>query len=97
MFPLIAALLISGLLGSIGTEVALVVGIIIVLLIVFTLGKFLVGILTNSILGLISFFLLNTFFGLGIPITIPTVLVTAIFGLPAVAIIVLLRILGVPL
>ncbi|MDE1825538.1 MAG: pro-sigmaK processing inhibitor BofA family protein [Candidatus Micrarchaeota archaeon] len=87
----------TNLFGSLTSEIVIVVAIIVVLLLIFRLGKFIIGLLTNSILGLIAFFALNYLFGLGIPISLPIIVVTAIFGLPAVAIIVLLRLMGVPL
>ena len=91
------AAIISTLLG----EIALVVLIAIVLFIAFRLGKFLLkiifGIIANSILGIIAIFLLNYLLNLGIPIVLATLLPTAIFGLPAVGTLVILRFLGVPL
>ncbi len=82
-------------------EALLILLIGIVLLIVFRLGKFILklvfGIITNSILGIVSMFLLNSVFGLGIPIGAATLLSAALFGLPAVGTFVILRFFGVPI
>jgi len=50
-------------------------------------------IFANSILGLISIYLLNVF-GFGIPLTILTLLVAAIFGLLGVAVLAILAFFG---
>lgn len=80
--------------GSVISEILLVLAILVVLFVIFRLGKFLLGILANSILGLISIFVINAIFGIGIPINLLTVVATALFGLPAVFIMVILRLLG---
>ena len=87
----------ANLIGSATSEIVIIVAIIVVILLIFKLGKFVFGLLTNSVLGLIAYFALNYIFNLGIPINLPIIIVTAIFGLPAVAIIVILRLLGIPL
>ena len=73
----------------------LIVAIAIAVLIIWKLGKLLFGLLANTILGFITFFLVNTFFGLGIPYDIATIVITAIFGLPGAAVIIFLKLLGV--
>jgi lipopolysaccharide export LptBFGC system permease protein LptF len=82
-------------------EIILIALIAIVLFIIFKLGKailkLLFGIIANSILGLIAIFVLNYFLNLGIPIELATMVPTAIFGLPAVGTLVILRFFGVPL
>ncbi|MDE1828023.1 MAG: pro-sigmaK processing inhibitor BofA family protein [Candidatus Micrarchaeota archaeon] len=90
MFPIAL-----GILGSAASEIVLVVAIFLVLYIIFKLGKSIFGLLTNSILGLISIFALNSLFGIGIPISWLTIIATALFGLPAVAVMVILRLFGI--
>lgn len=68
---------------------------------IFRLGKGLfrlvLAILINSALGIVALFLLNRLFGVEIPVVIATLVPTAIFGLPAVGSMVLLKALGIPL
>jgi hypothetical protein len=89
--------LINTLLG----EALLVVLIAVVLLIMFKLGKlilkFMFGIIANSILGVIAILVLNSFFDMGIPLNATTLVPSALFGLPAVATLVILRFFGVSL
>ncbi len=80
-------------------EYAVVVLVIVALIyIILKLGKkflkLIFGILINSILGFVAIFLLNYFFALGIPFTLPIILSTAIFGLPAVGTIAILKAMG---
>lgn len=56
--------------------------------------KWVFGIIINSILGFIAIFLLNYLFGIAIPFTLPIVIATAIFGLPAVGTITILKLMG---
>jgi hypothetical protein len=82
-------------------EALLIALIAIVLFIVFKLGRFILkllfGVIANSILGLIAIFAFNYFLGFSIPIGYATMVPTAIFGLPAVGTLVILRFFGVPL
>ena len=48
----------------------------------------------NSIIGIIVFWLLNQFFGLGIPINWLSVLVVALAGIPGVILVLLIHLLG---
>lgn len=48
----------------------------------------------NSIIGIIAFWLLNQFFGLGIPINWLSILVVALAGIPGVVLVLLLHFLG---
>ena len=86
-----------GLGGGIISEVILVALIALVLYIIFKLGKLIIGIIVNTIVGLIAIFLLDYFFHIGIPIAWVTIIPTALFGLPAVAVLVILRLFGIPL
>lgn len=73
----------------------LVAGLAIVIFIVWRLGKLIFGLISNTILGLLTLFLLNNFLGLGIPYDTPVLVVTAVFGMIGIAIIALLKFLGV--
>ncbi len=79
-FPSLA----SGLLS----ELLIVLAIILVVYIIFKLGKFILklifGIIANAIMGFITIAVANGLFGIGIPITLPIIVATALFGLPAV-------------
>ena len=48
----------------------------------------------NSIIGIIVFWLLNQFFGLGIPINWLTILIVALAGIPGVILVLLMHFLG---
>ncbi len=82
-------------------EIVLIALIAVVLFIIFKLGKsilkLLFGIIANSVLGLIAIFVLDYFLNLGVPIGLATMVPTAIFGLPAVGTLVILRFFGIPL
>ncbi|HUB92770.1 MAG TPA: pro-sigmaK processing inhibitor BofA family protein [Candidatus Saccharimonadales bacterium] len=76
-------------------EILIVLAILAVVFIIFFLGRFIIGMLVNSILGLLSIWILDSLFNLGIAISAPVIIVTALFGLPAVLVIVILRLFGV--
>ncbi|MDE1851706.1 MAG: pro-sigmaK processing inhibitor BofA family protein [Candidatus Micrarchaeota archaeon] len=77
------------------SEAVLIVGALLVLFVIFKLGKAMIGLLANIILGFVSLFALNSFFGIAIPFSLPVIVVTALLGLPGVALIVLLKLLGI--
>jgi len=81
--------------GPVVSEVLVIAAILLVLFIVLKLGKILIGLILNSILGLIAIYLVNTIFSLGIIYNLLTLIVVAIFGLPAVAIIIILKLIGI--
>lgn len=85
--------------STLASEVAIFLGIALVILIVLKLGKFLFkivfGVLANSLLGIILMFVVNYMFGMGVPINTATLVAAAIFGLPAVGTMVILKLLGV--
>jgi hypothetical protein len=83
-------------LAAIFPEILVVLAIFAVIFIIFFLGRLILGLLVNSILGLFAIWILDVFFNLGITYNIPVIIVTAIFGLPAVFVIVILRLFGVP-
>ncbi len=81
--------------GSIISEIIVIAAILIVLFVVLSLGKLFLGLLLNSILGLIALYIVNSLFGLGIAYNLVTIVVVAIFGLPAVAVIIILKLIGI--
>ena len=87
--------MIAGLGGPFLSGILLVVGILIVLYIIFKIGRLIAGLVVNVILGFISIFAINALFGIGIPWDWIVIIVTALLGLPGVAIIVILKLLGI--
>ncbi len=83
------------LLSSIISVVVLLVLIFFVIGIIFFIGRVVSGLAVNSVLGLVSIWAVNMFFGLGIGINLLTIVVVAVFGLPAVLILVVLKLLGI--
>ena len=73
----------------------IVFAIIFGLYLLFKLGGIILGLIANTIMGLASIFIVNFFFGLGIAINLLTIGLVAIFGLPAAAIIIILKIIGI--
>jgi hypothetical protein len=95
MNPILLAVPTIGGLGPVASEILIIAAILIVLYIILKLGKLLIGLILNSILGLIAIYLVNTIFGLGIVYNLLTIIVVAIFGLPAVAVIIILKLIGI--
>ncbi|MCL4389365.1 pro-sigmaK processing inhibitor BofA family protein [Candidatus Marsarchaeota archaeon] len=93
--------MVLGLGSTLTSEIVLAVLIALVLFIIFKIGKFILkiifGIIINSVVGIIAILALDYIFGLGIPIEIATMVPTALFGLPAVGTIIILKFLGVPI
>lgn len=83
--------------NTILSEILLIVGIFLVLYIIFKLGKFIIGLLVNTILGFIAIFIINAVFNIGIPWDWIVIVITAIFGLPGVAVVVVLKLIGITL
>ncbi len=69
--------------------------ILLVIFIIFKFGKLIIGLILNSILGLIAIYLVNTIFDLGILYNLITIIIVAIFGLPAVLVIIILKLIGI--
>ncbi len=86
---------IAGLGGSLLSGILIIIGIFVVLYIVFKVGKLLAGLVVNVILGFISIFIINALFGVGIPWDWIVIIITAILGLPGVALIIILKLLGI--
>jgi inhibitor of the pro-sigma K processing machinery len=81
--------------GALASEILVIAAILLVLFVILKLGKLIFGLIINSILGLIAIYLVNILFNLGITYDLITWIVVAIVGLPAVAIIVILKLLGI--
>lgn len=94
-------MLASGLLGTLGGEIIVLVAIVLLLYIIYKIGKSLLkiilGIIINSVLGVAVIWLADTFLGVGIPFAVYTMLPVAIFGLPAAGTLIILRFFGIPL
>lgn len=82
------------------SEIVLAALIALVLFIIFKVGKFILkiifGIIINSILGVVAFLALDYIFGIDIPIGFATMIPTALFGLPAVGTLIILKLFGIP-
>ena len=76
-------------LGAALSEVVVVAAILLIVFIIFKLGKLLTGLIVNSVLGLLAIFVVNAVFALGIAYNLLTLIIVAIFGLPAVAVIII--------
>lgn len=101
MLPVFAAAIVLDILaGGVVSEIISIALIFLVVYLVFKLGGKLLHVITglviNSVLGLISIYLLNMWFALGITYSLLVIVGVAIFGLPAVMVIVILRLLGYP-
>ncbi|MDE1824125.1 MAG: pro-sigmaK processing inhibitor BofA family protein [Candidatus Micrarchaeota archaeon] len=83
--------------SAIMSELLLLIGVFLVIYIIFKLGRFIIGVLANIILGFISIVVLNGLFGIGIPWDLIVIIITALLGLPGVALIVILKLLGINL
>ena len=83
--------------SAIMSELLLLVGVFLVLYIIFRLGRFIIGVLANIILGFVSIVVLNGLFSIGIPWNLLVIIITALLGLPGVGLIVILKLLGINL
>ncbi len=81
--------------GPILSEILIIAAILVVLFIIFKLGNVIVGLILNSILGLAALFIVNAIFGLAIGYDLLTIVVVALFGLPMVAVIIILKLIGI--
>ncbi len=82
-------------LGPVLSEILLIAAIMLILFIILKLGRVLIGLVLNSILGLIAIYLVNTLFNLGIAYNLLTIVIVAVLGLPAVAVIIILKLIGI--
>lgn len=92
---LLTSMLLDITVGSLISEVIIIAAIILILFVILKFGSLIFGLILNSILGLIAIFLVNAIFSLGITYDWLTWIVVAIFGLPAVAIIIILKLIGI--
>ncbi len=82
-----------------GPGIGLLLAIVLIALIFFYIlplsGSILYTLLINTIVGFVVIFLVNAIFGLGIRYNLLVIVFVAIFGLLAVAILIILNLLGV--
>jgi hypothetical protein len=88
-------MLLAIVLGPVVSEIIIIAAILLVLFIILKLGNVILGLVLNSVLGLIAIYIVNSLFNLGIVYNLITIIVVAIFGLPAVAVIIILKLLGI--
>jgi hypothetical protein len=88
-------LLLAIAIGSLLSELLIIAAILVVLYVILKLGKLIIGLILNSILGIVAIFLVNSIFSLGIAINLLTIILLAIFGLPAAGLIIVLKLLGI--
>lgn len=69
--------------------------VVLVAVLLFKLGKGLMWVLANSVIGLVVFAVLNIFFGLGIDINIWSLLVVGIGGVIGLVVVILLHFVGI--
>jgi hypothetical protein len=91
----------SGALASLGGEAIVIAAIALLLYLVYKIGKsmlkMILGIVINSILGVVVVYLVDMFLNVGIPLKLYTLIPLALFGLPAAGTLIILRFFGVPL
>lgn len=88
-------------LGSILSEILVVLGIALAIFLIFRVGglllKVVFGLLINALFGFVALFVIDFLFNLGIPFTLPIIIATAIFGLPAVGTMIIFKLSGISL
>lgn len=91
-------ILLLALTSGLVSEVLIVLAILLVVFIVFRLGKLILklifGVVANSVLGLIAILLANYVFGIELAVTVPALVATILFGLPAVGTMIIMKIMG---
>jgi sigmaK-factor processing regulatory protein BofA len=90
-----SAVLLDTTFGYFASEIIVVLAFLLILYIILAIGEPILALILNSILGLIAIYLVNVLFGLGIIYNVLTLILVAIFGLPAVAVIILLKLIGI--
>ncbi|MGC8649187.1 MAG: pro-sigmaK processing inhibitor BofA family protein [Candidatus Micrarchaeia archaeon] len=99
MLPLIfSVFLFISLFALIGNPILDFIVIVIIaaiaLFIFLKLGSIIVKLIVNVIIGFITLYGINLFLGLGITFILPTIIIVALFGLPGVIILVILKLFG---
>lgn len=95
MFLTPTSFLLAITLGPVLSEIVLIMAILVVLFIILRLGKLVIGMILNSILGLAALYLVNYLFNLGIAYNLLTIIVVAITGIPGAMVIILLKLVGI--
>ncbi len=88
--------LIPGFNVTIGT-IILAVLVVIGIFILSKIGKLLLKLILNSVVGIIAILALDYIFNTGIPLKLYVIIATALFGIPAVGVFLILRLFGIPL
>ena len=94
---MIPTMLLAITLGPVVSEIVLIAAILVVLFIILKLGKLILGLILNSILGLLAIFAVNYLFNFGIAYNLLTIIVVAITGIPGAVVIILLKLVGIPI
>jgi hypothetical protein len=79
------------------SDIIMIFAMLLLAYVVFRIGKLLMGIVLNIVLGFISIFAINYLFNASISFNVIVVAITALLGLPGVALIILLRLFGINL
>ncbi|MDE1868375.1 MAG: pro-sigmaK processing inhibitor BofA family protein [Candidatus Micrarchaeota archaeon] len=88
---------VSATIGGILLVILIVIGVWIVLKIFRHALKIVFGVIINSIVGVLAILGLNLFLNIGIPLKAYTLIPVALFGIPSVATLLILRLFGVAL
>jgi hypothetical protein len=75
-------------------EIATLLIAIIILYVIWKLLKLVAYLIVNSIMGILVFYLLNTYFAIGIPISLLSIGIVAIAGIPGVVLVLVIHFLG---
>ncbi len=85
--------------GTALSGVWLLIALAIVAVVLWKIGKLffklIFGVISNTILGFITLYLANSYFGMSIPFTLPVIISTAIFGIAGIGTIVILQWFGI--
>lgn len=79
---------------SLIVEIGALIVAVVLFYILFRLLKPFINLVLNSVAGIFIFFLLNTFFGLTIPINVFSIGIVAIAGIPGVVLVLILHFFG---
>jgi pro-sigmaK processing inhibitor BofA len=75
-------------------EIATVLIALVILYILWKLLKLFAYLIVNSIIGILIFYLFNTYFAVGIPINLLSIGIVAIAGIPGVVLVLIIHYLG---
>ena len=87
MFLTTTSIMLAIMLGPVISEIVLIMIILVVLFTILKLGNLMVGLILNSILGLLAIYMVNYLFSLRAVYNLLTIIMVAITGMPGAAII----------